>query len=317
MTATAPSGKSEARGRSRGAPTRIGLEPISPGAWFPRVKQRWSGSARPFLFAVDRNPFDVGLRLRRLGHRHGQHPVLERRGHLVLVHVVDRNAPFKMPVIPLAEAPLLVLGLGLLLALDREHAVCKFDLHVFFVKTGQFGRHLHVLVAFADLDVWPARCPVEHAAATEGSELEAPEDVVEEPVHFAVQSQERAGFFAARRSHLTPAAPGDQVSDSHRLLLLIRGERTRSAGTPAPRGRGVQRCRGAQAACWCSSCLLSLPALPIAIRRGFVASGGCISRGDSPTRSIFSRPASNEAFLTSTKSAKLKTRRNGRAEIPW
>jgi hypothetical protein len=46
------------------------------------------------------------------------------------------------------------------------------------------------------------------------------------------------------------------------------------------------------------------------MRRGFMASG------TSRTRSTLSRPFSNEALFTCTYSARLKTRRNGRAEMP-
>ena len=81
-------------------------------------------------------------------------------------------------------------------------------------------------------------------------------------------------------------------------------------GTAWPHRR-LRRLGGwcAQAAFFCSTWPVPPPAL-IAIRRGFIASG--ISR----ISSIFRSPSAQEAPLTCMWSARLNTRRNGRAEIP-
>src|ERR1043166_9879944 len=83
-----------------------------------------------------------------------------------------------------------------------------------------------------------------------------------------------------------PAAAGYEAI--HRSLRSVR----RRQG-PARCSAGPRACTAIQAAFFCSICLLSFPPDgPIAIRRGFIASG--ISR----TSSIFSRPFSNVAPCT-------------------
>src|SRR4051812_24881439 len=69
------------------------------------------------LFAVDGDAFHLRLRLRRLGHHHGQHPILERCRHFLLIDIVNGDAAFKSAIVSLAEQPILVLHLGLLLPL--------------------------------------------------------------------------------------------------------------------------------------------------------------------------------------------------------
>src|SRR5438309_9238896 len=88
------------------------------------------------LTSVDRDPFHLPLRRRQLGQRHSENPVLERRGNLVLVDVVDGNVSLETPVVALAEATLLVFRFALLLAADGQHAVREFDRHVVLVETG-------------------------------------------------------------------------------------------------------------------------------------------------------------------------------------
>jgi hypothetical protein len=102
-----------------------------------------------------------------------------------------------------------------------------------------------------------------------------------------------AGGQLSRRAGRTERHERARHADARRLLIRSGGARLSSYAALG------------------SSCstLDALGAL-IAIRRGFIASG--ISR----TNSTWSRPLSNRAPLTSTYSAKLNCRLNGRAGMP-
>jgi hypothetical protein len=122
------------------------------------ISETRSGSASlPLgLSPVDGDALHARLRLRRFRHRHGEHAVLERGGHLILVHVLDRDAPLEATVIALAEQPVRVVRLASLLALDGERAVRELGLNFFLIEARQFRRDLDFPVGLADLNVRPA-----------------------------------------------------------------------------------------------------------------------------------------------------------------
>src|SRR5579875_2399737 len=179
----------------------------------------------------------------------------------------------------------------LLLAPERQHAVRERDIDVLLLDPGQLGHDLDVLLALAHLDIGPAGRPAE---ARWHRQIEAPKEVVEKPVHLAMQREERAGFLGVARFRphgirlLTSMVHLHCKRRRMRTLALRTQERARRAvqvsDLPEPR---------AQAACRPSSVWGSL-LLAIAIRRGFIASG------TSRTRSIMSRPCSSFAPTTFT-----------------
>jgi hypothetical protein len=86
----------------------------------------WPGQARSShagfgtgSLAVDGDAADRLLHLLGLRQGHGEDAVLERRRDLVLVDALERDAALEPAVAALAEQPILVLDLGLLLAPDR------------------------------------------------------------------------------------------------------------------------------------------------------------------------------------------------------
>ena len=92
------------------------------------------------------------------------------------------------------------------------------------------------------------------------------------------------------------------------LTLLSEGCDDDGGHRPAVARCGV---KGGQAAFFCSICGEAGLPPAIWIRRGFIASG------TSRTRSMINSPSWNETCFTWTSSARLNTRRNGRAAMPW
>src|SRR5215472_19362946 len=109
------------------------------------------GRRLPGSCAVDGDVLHSRLRLRRLRHRHGEYAVLESSARLVLVDVLNQDAPLETAIVALAEKPVLVLRLGRLLAFDGKDSVNKLDLDVALIEAGQFCRDPHLFVSFADL----------------------------------------------------------------------------------------------------------------------------------------------------------------------
>lgn len=122
---------------------------------------------------------------------------LLKEADLVLVDVIDRNAPHETAIVTLAEETLLVFRFALLLAADRQHAVCKLDVDVLF-ETGKLGDDLDFLVALVEFDVRPAHC----GRGAERTEIKAAEGVVEQPVHLTMKRKQRVAGFAALNGHI-------------------------------------------------------------------------------------------------------------------
>jgi len=75
---------------------------------------------------------------------------------------------------------------------------------------------------FADFDVRPAHPAVGQAVAETRGKIEAPEDVIEQTVHFAMQRQERARFLGASNGEVVAAIPWNKILDSH-FISPVRG----------------------------------------------------------------------------------------------
>jgi hypothetical protein len=100
----------------------------------PRIRvarRRWHEGCR----RASRNALCLLLGPGRLRHGQGEDAALERRLGLVLVDLEgQRDPPLEAAVVPLAEAAILVVGLRLLLAPDREHAVVDEHLDILLVE---------------------------------------------------------------------------------------------------------------------------------------------------------------------------------------
>ena len=89
------------------------------------------------------------------------------------------NPALELPIKAFAEAPVLILGLTLLLARDGEDTVGKLNIKILVLETGQFGRDLDVFIRFTHLDVRPPGRTIQEAiSCPEGREIEAAEDVI-------------------------------------------------------------------------------------------------------------------------------------------
>src|SRR5438105_3393226 len=121
---------------------------------------------------------------------------------------------------PFAEQAVLVLGLALFLAPDGEHAVSQLNGEIFLVETGYFGRNPHFLIGFADLEVRPSCRAIEEAVGAERGNIETAKEVIEQPIHLAVEREERADFFATPYAHVAAAIPRNQISHGHGHVLL-------------------------------------------------------------------------------------------------
>src|SRR5579871_4778987 len=95
--------------------------------------------------AVDVDASNLRFGFVRLRHGNSQDTLGEGSRYLVLLDVFERDAPFEAAVVSFADSAVLVLGLRLLFAGDRQHSVGKFEANVFFVQAGQFGRDPDVL----------------------------------------------------------------------------------------------------------------------------------------------------------------------------
>src|SRR5437868_12409038 len=93
----------------------------------------------------------------------------------------------------LAEATLLVFGLALLLAADRQHTICEFDCDVLFFEAGQFGDNLDLSIRLVDFDAWPA-----HRLRTECADVKGAKRFIEQTVHFAMHRQQRIALIVVR-----------------------------------------------------------------------------------------------------------------------
>src|SRR5262249_9425578 len=113
---------------------------------------------------------------------------------------------------------------GLLLTLDDQRFVGEFDLDILLVKTWYLGGGFDFFVVLAALDIRPADRTIKEAIRAERYQVEAAKNVVEQPIHFAVQSNEGVGFFAPSNSHIAPAAQWDQISHRHsRVSFFLSG----------------------------------------------------------------------------------------------
>src|SRR3954451_9568153 len=159
------------------------------------------------LLRFYRYPFHLLLRSRRFRQRHGEDALVERGSDLVLIDVIDRDMALEPAIEALAEATFLVLGLALLLAADRQHAVCEFDCDVLFFETGQFGDNFDFFIRLVDFDAWPA-----HRLRTECADVKGAKRLIEQAVHFAMHRQKRIAL-VVERAHVTRAVvPRNEIA---------------------------------------------------------------------------------------------------------
>jgi hypothetical protein len=111
---------------------------------------------------------------------------------------VTVRTPLLKEAATFAEETLLVFRFALLLAADRQHAVCKLDVDVLLFETGKLGDDLDFLVALVEFDVRPAHC----GRGAERTEIKAAEGVVEQPVHLTMKRKQRVAGFAALNGHV-------------------------------------------------------------------------------------------------------------------
>src|SRR5215217_3520479 len=164
-----------------------------------------------------------------LRHCHREHAVLERRLRSLLVDLEgQRQAALEAAVVAFAEAPALVPALGLRLAADGEHVVVDEELDVFLIHAGELGRDADLAIRGVHLEARPAPAPCARPACGPvercgRARVEAVEDIVEESVHFAMELEERANLVALHGAGDagTAAAPGNEIFDSHGILLFM------------------------------------------------------------------------------------------------
>src|SRR5690606_14703773 len=178
------------------------------------------GSSAPDLDALH-----LRLSLLALGQGHGQNTVPEAGIDLVLLDLVaERNAPLEAAIDALGELPVLVLGLGALLSPERQHAVIERDLDILFLDTRNLGCYGDLLVVIGNLDARPAATECGKTAKSRQARAKAPESVVEQPVHLAMQRKERIAIALAENSRglvAGVAAPWNQITHIHLSLLSV------------------------------------------------------------------------------------------------
>src|ERR1700747_358357 len=166
-----------------------------------RRQRRWCRRLQASV-GVDRNTFDVAVRLLRLRQRHGQDAIFEVCLGLVFLHALQRNLTFERSVVALADEFRFVAALGLLLAADRKNAVGQLALDVLFAETGKFGGNRHLLVGFAELDPWPRELALHQRIAYSPKRAEPAKGVVEQAVHLAMKREKRIESLAPGRELL-------------------------------------------------------------------------------------------------------------------
>src|SRR5690349_1222685 len=164
------------------------------------------------LLRLDRDALDARARMLGLWYRDRQDAVLEQGLGLVFLDVLEDYLPLERAVVTLGEVSAFLLAPALLLAADGQHPVRDFDLDVLLRHARELGRDRQPLVGLAELDLGPTELPLHERR--EAFAPEAAEDVVEEPVHFAVKRHERIAG-AARRCDLLVSGPGNEITNCH------------------------------------------------------------------------------------------------------
>src|SRR5438552_4163261 len=112
---------------------------------------------------------------------------------------------------PLAEPALFVFRLGLLLAANGEGPICQFDLDILLIETWQLGGDLDVFIGLAHFNVRPPH----RSIRAERRYIEAAKYIIEQPVHFAVQSEERTVLGPASAHLASAITPRNEILHCH------------------------------------------------------------------------------------------------------
>jgi hypothetical protein len=112
-----------------------------------------------------------------------------------------------------------ILGLDPLLATHGQETVLKQHFDVAFLQARELSRDPILLIRFLDIQARPAT-----GVAEEPRVIKAAEHVIEQPVHFPMQTHDRTdGLRSGRGATLTIAPrPWDKISNIHGRYLLVK-----------------------------------------------------------------------------------------------